>query len=96
MNTTTMVAIALATVALCAGAETQTLESDALVVTADTATGAFSVRDKRSGREWGACYANGTDLGEWKEPRGRQNPETERDASHDIGFVAEDHVNRPG
>ena len=74
----------------------QTLESEALVVRADPTTGEFSVRDKRSGREWWACYANGTDLGEWKEPRGRQNPETERDASHDIGFVAEDHVNRPG
>ena len=55
MNKTALIAICLATAALCAGGETQILESDALVVTADIATGAFSVRDRRTGREWGGA-----------------------------------------
>ena len=51
------VAVFAASLSCMARAQTQTLESEALVVVADPETGAFSVRDKRSGREWGDATA---------------------------------------
>ena len=51
-------AVFAASLSCTARSQPQTLESEALIVVADPATGAFSVRDKRSGREWGGALGD--------------------------------------